>query len=183
MFGMSQTRIAWLAVPLILGLVAATAAPASERTVSGVSEWEPDRELAVREADRFAKAAVHAWLEQTLDAALSQRQLDRWLDHPEVARREVVERRERAYGELSRATVSYRIESATWERWRIENARQAASQRNFRLARAALTLLVAFATACGTRLWDRRTHGYDRCRIGLASLLFLLTASATIWLV
>lgn len=183
MSGMSQSRMVLAAVTMILGLAAAKAAPASERTISGVSEWEPDRELAVREADRRARAAVQAWLEHTLDTAPSQPQPIRWLDHPEVVRREVVERRERAYGELSRATVSYMIESTTWERWRIENARQAASQRNWRLARVALTLLVAFATACGARSWDRRTQGYDRWRIGLVSLPLFLAATAAIWLV
>jgi hypothetical protein len=165
------------------GLTVAAAARAGERTVAGVSEWEPERELALREADRRARAAVQAWLEQTFGAAPDSQQLARWLDHPAVARSETVEQRERAYGELSRATVAYTIESSIWERWRIEQDQRAARHRHLRLARVVLTVLAVVATAGGSRLWDRRTHGYDRIRIALVSLPLCVAASAAIWLV
>lgn len=170
-------------VSIIIGLEVTTAAPASERTVSGASTWEPDRELAAREADQQARAAVQAWLEQTLGTALGRPQLVRWLDHPEVVRNQQVERRERAYGELWRATVSYTIAAATWERWRSEHELLAASQRRSRLVRGGLSLLAVVATVGGLRLWDRRTQGYDRLRIGLVGVPLSLAAYAAIWLV
>lgn len=170
-------------VLIIMRLAFTTAAPASERTVSGASTWEPDRELAAREADQQARAAVQAWLEQTLGTALGRPQLVRWLDHPEVVRNQQVERRERAYGELWRATVSYTIAAATWERWRSEHELLAASQRRSRLVRGGLSLLAVVATVGGLRLWDRRTQGYDRLRIGLVGVPLSLAAYAAIWLV
>ena len=160
-----------------------TAAPANERRLSGVSSWEPDRELAVREAELRATEAVRAWLENTLGTAPSGAQLVRWLEHPEVVRRETVERRERAYGEMSRATVSFMIRSETWESWRLELARTAADRRRWRVARVLSTLLIALAAVIGTRLWDNRTQGYDRWRIGIISLPLFAAVNAAIWMI
>ena len=156
---------------------------AGERTFSGVSPWEPDRELAVHEAELRAVRAVRAWLENTLDTAPTDSQLVRWLAYPKVVRRETVERRERAYGEMSRATVSFTIRSETWENWRSELARTAADRQRWRIARVLSTLLIVLTAIIGTRLWDNRTQGYERWRIGLISLPLFAAANAAIWMI
>lgn len=162
---------------------AVTDVSAGERTFSGVSPWEPDRELAVHEAELRAVRAVRAWLENTLDTAPTDSQLVRWLEHPEVVRRETVERRERAYGEMSRATVSFTIRSETWESWRSELATTKTDRQRWRIARVLSTLLIWVATVIGTRLWDNRTQGYERWRIGLISLPLFAAANAAIWMI
>ncbi len=156
---------------------------AGERTFSGVSPWEPDRELAVREAELRAMEAVRAWLEKTLDTAPTDSQLVRWLACPDVVRRETVERRERAYGEMSRATVSFTIRSETWESWRSELAGTKADRQRWRVARVLSTLLIGVAAVIGARLWDNRTQGYDRWRIGLISLPLFAAVNAAIWMI
>ena len=156
---------------------------AGERTFSGVSPWEPDRELAVHEAELRAVRAVRAWMENTLDTAPTDSQLVRWLAYPKVVRRETVERRERAYGEMSRATVSFTIRSETWENWRSELARTAADRQRWRIARVLSTLLIVLTAIIGTRLWDNRTQGYERWRIGLISLPLFAAANAAIWMI
>ncbi|MEY4178057.1 MAG: hypothetical protein RLY70_1631 [Planctomycetota bacterium] len=179
----AMTAIATRVIAVTVIAMAVTTAPANERRLSGVSSWEPDRELAVREAELRAMEAVRAWLENTLGTAPSGAQLVRWLEHPEVVRRETVERRERAYGEMSRATVSFTIRSETWESWRLELARTAADRRRWRVARVLSTLLIALAAVIGTRLWDNRTQGYDRWRIGIISLPLFAAVNAAIWMI
>ena len=182
--GINAAAVISAAVTVAAVTVAAvTDVSASERTFSGVSPWEPDRELAVHEAELRAVRAVRAWLENTLDTAPTDSQLVRWLAYPKVVRRETVERRERAYGEMSRATVSFTIRSETWENWRSELARTAADRQRWRIARVLSTLLIVLTAIIGTRLWDNRTQGYERWRIGLISLPLFAAANAAIWMI
>ena len=182
--GINAAAVISAAVTVAAVTVAAvTDVSAGERTFSGVSPWEPDRELAVHEAELRAVRAVRAWLENTLDTAPTDSQLVRWLAYPKVVRRETVERRERAYGEMSRATVSFTIRSETWENWRSELARTAADRQRWRISRVLSTVRIVLTPIIGTRRWDNPPQGYERWRIGLISLPLFAAANAAIWMI
>jgi hypothetical protein len=84
---------------------------------------------------------------------------------------------------MSRATVSFTIRSETWESWRSELATTKTDRQRWRIARVLSTLLIWVATVIGTRLWDNRTQGYERWRIGLISLPLFAAANAAIWMI
>lgn len=176
-------RLSLLAVFLASSVAWSNARAADEHKLLGVSEWEAEPAHAENAADERIRAAAPGRFAATLGADLTRLDVARLLNQPGVSRHVQLERRERAYGEVWRASIEVTIPNQAVAAWQAKHSAERTRRRLVLFARVLLSVLVVGGVIGGARLWDRRTRGYARQRIGWVACPLFVVALTTIWLI
>lgn len=176
-------RFPLFAVLFLSPLVLSDKSSAADRVLRGISDWEAESAQAEHSADGRIRMAVRDWLAATVDTEVTNTDVLRLLDEPSVTRQVHVERRERPYGDMWRATVEVTIPRRATTAWNAVRSAESFGRRLVLLLRVTLTLITGIATSVGARHWDRQTCGYARRLICLVVAPLAFTVIATIWLV
>lgn len=160
-----------LAVLLVFSATGGRADDAAARPILRVSsEWEPDEAIALATAEAKLQVALRQWLTATRPATASiatPENLTRLLAFPNVRRTEIVKRKERPYGTVSRVYLSVQLPPTTIDTWRAELLKESEHRRNCLLMKIAGAFGSLGVLLVAVRVVDVRTKGYRRRSLGV----------------